>query len=62
MDIAAAKQHLGEALTSEGGLFDPIRYMSYHPSTAFITLDGNFDVEDLEAIVAIMRAGTEEAS
>ncbi len=56
MDVAAAKKHLADALTENGGLDDVSRYLSYAPGNDTATLDGQFTADDLEAIAVVMRS------
>lgn len=56
MDIEKAKAHLAEIITENGGLEDPVNYLSYTPGAGSASLDGEFTAEDLEAIAIFMRA------
>jgi hypothetical protein len=51
-----ATDGLGDAVRSDGGLFacKPAWHVSWQPADDYVTLDGDFTADDLEAIAAHM--------
>lgn len=55
MDDAEIKRILGDTVQPDGSLFNGGWYVSWKPGDKDITLDAEFTIEDLEAIVAHMK-------
>jgi len=55
MDINRAKEILKDSIKEDGGLYSLGAYLAYDFGDDVATLDGSFDLENLEAIVCYMR-------
>ena len=55
MDEKRAREILKDFICEDGGLFDGGHYMAWKPGERSITLDCDFELEELEAIVWWMK-------